>query len=728
MFRLLCEKSKFVTRKLASFVAMPSVFAAALGTLIAIAVGYGWLNGHWIFFLDWALGPHMPLPPAQLYGLHGGLVTSLVLSLLVTIMSQMLGGLGSVLPILLVFPLAAVAVSSMVGRSWKARVPAILLYCVNPFVYDRLYVGQAGVLLGYAILPFVISSFASLATKAPFAWAKAAFWWTVIIACSPHYLWISGVPLVAIAFVAKDKKTTLRNVITVVILTFLTTVYVMIAGQAGGIGVRIGTRNLLAFRTTADSHFGLLLNLLDLYGFWRAGPILAKNIVVGWPLFLLAILAMSAYGVFASFTRSRRSESRSLGEAVLSIVLVISGIVGLFLAMGSQGPTGQIFRLAYYHIPFFTIMREPQKFLALTALAEATCFGWGSEVLINNLTKPLPKRVLFGVFLLIPMINEPLMFGGLTGQALTSAIPNSWEEAQSVMGSGYGRILALPWHQYLEYPFTQGRVVSNPSADFFTRYVISGDNIQLPSIYSVSTSPQSAYLEFLIANGSSIDRFGSLISSLGIKFILLEKTADFQSYSWLNGQLDLRRIIDSKSVEVFRNLDYTGTSEVTRSVIQLPNWGSLIAFSHITNVSRFLVLTHKNGPGPITLSVPRETINYLASEASKALGAGSRASPVMYHIVVKYAGWVQIDNSYSSGWKLLGRSPIRLAAGNMGWRVPAGFSTAYFQPWKVIVGGYVISFFTVLFLSTVILYDNFRSRRYSRSRRFSWLVLSGRDF
>ena len=46
-----------------------------------------------------------------------------------------------------------------------ARLGAGLFYAVNPFVFDRLYAGQLGVLLGYALLPFAVDALLDAARK-----------------------------------------------------------------------------------------------------------------------------------------------------------------------------------------------------------------------------------------------------------------------------------------------------------------------------------------------------------------------------------------------------------------------------------------------------------------------------------------------------------------------------------------------------------------------------------
>ena len=55
----------------------------------------------------------------------------------------------------------------------------------------------------------------------------------------------------------------------------------------------------------------------------------------------------------------------------------------------------------------------------------------------------------------------------------------------------------------MAYPFTDGRVVANLGPTSFRRQEISGDNVQVGSVETQSTSPRSAYL-------GSLDHLGEL--------------------------------------------------------------------------------------------------------------------------------------------------------------------------------------------------------------------------
>ena len=337
-----------------------------------------------------------------------------------------LGGAGTWIPFVAVFPLAAWGVSRLVGGSNRARVAAATFYCVNPFVFQRIYVGHLALLLGYALLPFAVASALDFMRSGSWLLPTPALWWAVLTALSPHFAWIYAIVLVAAWLTFQPARLTTLGRLVAVGATFLVlSVYILLPTTQTQLPV--GTRtasDLATYATTGDPHLGLFANVLGLYGFWRLGPgpQLPKDVVSGWPFLLLALLFVAAVGATA---RLRRRQDPGDDGGVhtrtrrTATTLLIAGIAGYFLALGAQGPTGPLFRWAYFHVPFFAVMREPQKFLMLTALALAVFFGWGVERLVGSVRRTrLDLRTVgaAGLAVLLPLAYTPTIFDGLAGQ------------------------------------------------------------------------------------------------------------------------------------------------------------------------------------------------------------------------------------------------------------------------------------------------------------------------
>ena len=160
-----------------------------LGVVLAALACYPFAGGR-LLLLDFVSGPHQPLRPAAALGLDGGLTGGVPLALGCRLLDRLLGQAGSVVPAAVFFPLATTGAARLLRTATlPARLGAGLLYAVNPFVFDRLYAGQLGVLLGYALLPFAVAALLDAAQE-PHRVGRAACWAGATVMMSEHFTWI----------------------------------------------------------------------------------------------------------------------------------------------------------------------------------------------------------------------------------------------------------------------------------------------------------------------------------------------------------------------------------------------------------------------------------------------------------------------------------------------------------------------------------------------------------
>jgi hypothetical protein len=162
--------SKRVTateQRLLRFVRHPDAATLVLGIVIGLGVCAPLLGGDRVFLLDWSIGPHAAVVTPGVLGLNGGLTAGVVSSVAMTLLNRLVGGAATWLPILVFFPIATVGAGRLAGRSRWSRVAAGTFYAVNPFVFNRLFVGHFPLLIGYALLPFATAAaIRSLSSKA----------------------------------------------------------------------------------------------------------------------------------------------------------------------------------------------------------------------------------------------------------------------------------------------------------------------------------------------------------------------------------------------------------------------------------------------------------------------------------------------------------------------------------------------------------------------------------
>jgi hypothetical protein len=510
-----------------------------LGVVLAALVSYPFFGGR-LFLLDFVSGPHQPLLPAQAFGFDGGLIGGVPLAIGFGLLDRLLGQAGSVVPAAVFFPFATTgAVRLLPTAVLPARLGAGLFYAVNPFVFDRLYAGQLGVLLGYALLPFAVAALLDAAQE-PHRVGRAACWAGATVMMSEHFAWIlvpvtAAIVLTRTYWVRASVRLAAAALGAAAISSYLLVAPLLVGARPAG-----ALAQLTAYRTQADPRVGLLVNVAGLYGFFRPGPIEPKNLFSGWPAVLAALMVIVAVGYVMVL---RDPAHRRDGLAVLT-----AGVVGYFLALGDQDPIGGLFRLAYEHIPGFVVMREPDKFAVLVALAYAYGFGWGIAWLTTRSRQKVTQVAVAALAIALPFAYTPNLLGGLGGQVKASELPSSWSLASRL--AGQDTVLFLPWHEYFPTPFTDQRVIANPAAFYFAGTVLASQNPG-PGYAFAAEDPEHVFLDEVLGPPVDLQRTGVALADLGVRFVVLAKVADWPDFARVGDAPGIRLVYSSSSLDLY---------------------------------------------------------------------------------------------------------------------------------------------------------------------------------
>ncbi|HLJ98518.1 MAG TPA: hypothetical protein VKU39_01280, partial [Streptosporangiaceae bacterium] len=263
------------------------------------------------------------------------------------------------LVLLAIFVLACAGVTMLLDREpWVARLAGGVFYAWNPYVAERLIIGQWALLLGYAGLPWVLRALRATDLA---SWRGAG---RLALAMLPAA--IGGFAAMAITAlllipVALARRRTADSGVAAgvwvalalpwLIPSLLHTVYVDPAGVA-------------AFATRPDTPFGSLGSLLMLGGIWNAQAV-PRGYGGYWSAIWLAAVLAALTGYLARGWRQRRWPG-----------LGIAAIAGL--AIGCVGVTAAgraVLRHAIQAWPAFGVLRDAQQFIAPLALAAACGAG-----------------------------------------------------------------------------------------------------------------------------------------------------------------------------------------------------------------------------------------------------------------------------------------------------------------------------------------------------------------
>ncbi len=671
----------------------PDFPSFVLGVALAIAVCYPFFGSGRLFLLDWVVGPRTPILSPTIYGLNGGLTTGALDDVVVGILNSFFGAASTWLPIVAFFPLAAVGISRLTEHSRVARLSASALYCVNPFVFNRLYVGHIPLLIGYALVPFATRSTVASITARYGRWPIVAAWWTILTALSPQYLWIFGVVVSCSAIfgirrvgIARSATWISLNIALLIILNL----YIIIPHLLTRLPISAGQSNLNLFLTTPDQHLGLYFNVAAMYGFWRIGPgpVLPKQVVAAWPFLAIIIIGLVILGGLSLIHRTglttratvsteadfdlheqRNSyKKRNSNQVDTGLILICSAFIGFLLTLGTQGPTGYLFRLAYNRVPFFDILREPQKAAILLVLAYSPLFGYGVESASTKLRVPRDISGRFATILLgicLPVIYVPTMFNGLDGQLSTSTIPAPYQQVESYLQHRSGYLLDLPWHLYMSYPFTDNRVIANIAPTLFSVATVSGNNIQTGNTQSQSLSSLPNAVARLIEIPKTHQHISARLWELGIRFVLLDKTVDWKYYDWLDTTLGITKVIESPTCNLYELMPPASTP------------------------SNYLIMTQ----------LPSDSVSNSRKDMRSPQVA--RHSMFSYTITTDHVQDVQFNLSYQPGWFLNGAPTTRTPAGAILLRLHRGRNTLVFIPAKAAT---ILELTSLIILAMIILY------------------------
>ncbi|MCA1839639.1 MAG: hypothetical protein LC723_04825 [Actinobacteria bacterium] len=590
----------------------------------------------------------------------------------------------------------------MLLRGSRFATPAVAaLLLLNPFVFDRILAGHFGLLLGYALLPLLFSILLrNRSFRLPGQAIRAGLLIALLIALSPHFIFIAGIAVIAVVVVSTlhhDRFIPGRIATTWLIAGPLSLYWLIPSAVSLATLDRLTPSDLKAFRSVADPHLGLFANVAGLYGFWHREWPLPKDGLPGWWAFMLAMLVVICVGAWLGLRDPERKR--------LSLTLLISGILGFFLALGDQGPTGSIFLWMFNHVPGFKIMREPQKFLGLLLIAYAFFYGIGSEWLVNGFRKRWLKAAMAIVLIALPCIYTYKMFWGFNGYVKPSKFPDSWAQADRLMGDGPEKALALPWHLYMAFPWTQNRLVANPMSSYFRRETIVGDNIELNDIKTQSDSPRSHYLEFMFAQGNQTEHFGNLVAPLGIKYILLSKETDWQNYRWIENQTDLRLLKEWSDLRLYENRNPVPLAYSTDRKLELADLGEVAQAANSVRLTDYAVTIggQANGSGESPVSSQSVPL--------------TKHSPVNYETSGPVGGrYLVFTEPYDRDWAYRGTlSAPNLGATNLFETAPRAGAHIRFLRWRLVLTGYLISGGTLLALFGFLAYDLLKRRREKRT-------------
>ena len=447
---------------------------------------------------------------------------------------------------------------------------AATFYVINPFIYERFMVGHIGLLLGYVFVPFTwyYSSKVFFGGQVDQSRKKRdifflILFWTIQSLCTPHYFIITSV-VVLINFIVKIFSDVFRHVsmrsasisfLQVFSLALFINSWWILPSvfSISGPVKSFSPEHFQAYRASADEHYGLSLNLLSLYGFWRERTVesneilLTKNFIPVWPISAAIFLIPIFFGLIYLW---KKKMFNYLGALV---------VTGIFVVIFSYGPAdnwlGKINNFIFLSLPGFRGLRESQKFISILVFIYAVLIAYGLEFL-----KMKKKWVYFLisciVFLNIFIFNFKFLWGA-AGQVQALQYPRSFIQAEAIFGSDKSdyKILILPWHMYLVgHPLAQDRTIVDPAPQFFANHTTlytTNEEMEYAKADSASFEEKIRYLQ----QNTDPKFWYEVLKSEGVKYIFITKVQEPQEhgfiYDFLVGNSDFTLVLQDGYAALF---------------------------------------------------------------------------------------------------------------------------------------------------------------------------------
>jgi hypothetical protein len=489
----------------------------------------------------------VPDPPLQLGVTEGparAVPSDFVVALLARVVSSQL---AEKVILLSIFTVACAGAAALLSArwpgepdgGWRARLGPLaagVFYVWNPFVAERLIMGQWALLLGYAGLPWVLRELSAWPeTGRP---SLARYVVSVLPAAIGGFaaMSITGIAVLPVALSGAGPAAARfrRAGIALGILLIASLPWVI---PSFLVSVHADPNGANAFAARADTPFGALGSLVLLGGVWNSQAVPAGygggvGVSVAW--LLVVGLALTGYVLCAR----GREVCRGLGIAAVAGFCVAS--------LGAVPPTLALLRAAISFWPAFALLRDGQQFIAPLALAEAIGLGAAVSQLLTgapaaaaaapNRSSAQPDRAraaerraaagaMLAVFALVaPLVLLPGLAWGAFGRLRAVEYPGDWLAARSVLDSpaaGPGSVLLLPWAQYRRYPWNHGEPVFDPWPRLLSRKMVWNDALVVGSTTVAAESADARRLGPVIDSPSRRPLTSALVRA-GVRYVIVD--------------------------------------------------------------------------------------------------------------------------------------------------------------------------------------------------------------
>ncbi|WP_141013746.1 hypothetical protein [Nocardioides sambongensis] len=393
------------------------------------------------------------------------------------------------------------------GAPLVARLVAVGVYQWSPFLAERLVLGHWPVLLGYAVLPWIVLLTAR--------WREEG---RLPLALGPLLLVgsLSATTGIATGFavlVGVAGRRTTRNVQALALVAAANAPWLVsgLLHAASGTSDPAGAR---VFALAGEGTQPAPLTALTLGGVWNAEVVPAsRDTFLVW-VGLAFVLVLGALGV---------REARRLLPGRTLLTLVLLWTAGLLLALWSWALPDTVAVIAE-HVPGGGLLRDGSRLLALCAplLACLVGLGAGRVAAVEGLAEA--RGMVAGGLVLLPLLLMPDAAWGAGGRLAAVDYPDSYAEARALLvseASPRGDVLLLPLSSYRRPSWNGERKVLDPTGRYLPRDFVTSDELVVSQRALAGEDPRVAAVAGALAADDPAERAAGLVDE-GIGVVAID--------------------------------------------------------------------------------------------------------------------------------------------------------------------------------------------------------------
>ncbi len=444
--------------------------------LLALVVALPWRGPGFLLSYDMVWIPHWTLEREDLWGVGSAVPRAVPSDGVVAVLSEVVDPVVLQRVVLIgAIALGGVGAARLLDHcGLGVRLVAATYALWNPFVAERLVLGQWPVLVALACFPWIV-----VAVRDP----KAVRGVVLTLALAGTALSIAtGLMGLVVALVAGWRAGVLR----IAVLGLLVNAPWIVATVARFEPVTSDPGGVTAFAAQPEGPLGRLGALASLGGIWNTEVVPTSRTSVVTAVLVVVLLLVVALGAVRWWRTDRR----------LLVPLAVLAVLGHALAAWGWLAPGTLEDLIAWQ-GAAGVLRDGTRYLALAVPFHALALAHGAGYLGTRVAA-LAEDVRWSTVgvvavLALPLAALPDLANGVGGRLTPVEYPDSWDSAAATIEASQvpGDLLVLPFDPYRAPSWNDGRSVLDPAGRYFDRETVVDDALTVSGVTLASENPRA---------------------------------------------------------------------------------------------------------------------------------------------------------------------------------------------------------------------------------------------